>query len=122
MVMDLGCLRRVTLPGALLAVALLLPQGVRADDGARLAATCTACHGTDGHTLGDALPPLAGQPIEALLASLRAFKSGERSATVMTQIAKGYSDEQLERIAAFFAGQPEGRDGAAAPAAPGRGR
>src|SRR5512138_1397432 len=81
MVMDLGCLRRVTLPGALLAVALLLPQGVRADDGARLAATCTACHGTDGHTLGDALPPLAGQPIEALLASLRAFKSGERSAT-----------------------------------------
>ena len=73
--------------------------------GARLAATCTGCHGTDGRTVGGAIPALAGQPKEALLASLMAFKSGERSATVMTQLAKGYSDTDLERIAAFFAAQ-----------------
>jgi sulfide dehydrogenase cytochrome subunit len=74
--------------------------------GARLAATCTGCHGTNGATTGTALPPLAGQPRDALLASLQAFKSGTRPATVMTQIAKGYTDEQLAQLAAFFATQP----------------
>jgi cytochrome c553 len=89
--------------------------GVRADTGeapsdpagARLAATCTGCHGTNGRTVGDALPPLAGQPKQALLANLMAFKSGNRSATIMTQLVKGYSDADLERIAAFFANQPQ---------------
>ncbi len=97
------------IPSALavaLSFALLLPmQPARADEGAQLAGTCTGCHGTNGNTIGDALPSLAGQPKAALLASLKGFKSGERSATVMTQIAKGYSDEQIERIATFFAAQ-----------------
>ncbi|MYN10064.1 c-type cytochrome [Pseudoduganella aquatica] len=73
--------------------------------GARLAATCTGCHGTNGATTGTALPPLAGQSREALLTSLQAFKSGARPATVMTQIAKGYSEEQLAMLAAYFAAQ-----------------
>lgn len=73
--------------------------------GARLAATCTVCHGT-ASVDGNALPPLAGQPREALLASLRAFRAGTRPATIMTQLAKGYTDEQLAQIAAWFAAQP----------------
>ena len=85
--------------------AAALPASPAAAEGARLAATCTGCHGTDGRTVGNAIPALAGQPKQALLASLRAFKSGDRSATVMTQLAKGYSDADLERIAAFFAAQ-----------------
>jgi cytochrome c553 len=40
-----------------------------------------------------------------LLSSLKAFKSGERPATVMTQLAKGYTDEQLDRVAEFFSAQ-----------------
>lgn len=75
------------------------------DEGARLAATCTACHGV-APVQGNALPLLAGQPQEALLASLRAFKAGTRPATIMTQLAKGYSDEQLALIAAWFAKAP----------------
>ncbi|WP_338768216.1 cytochrome c [Massilia sp. METH4] len=73
--------------------------------GERLAATCTACHGAHGNTAGSALPPLAGQSRETLLASLKAFKDGSRPATIMTQLAKGYTDEQLEQIAAWFAAQ-----------------
>lgn len=73
--------------------------------GERLAATCTACHGTRGNTVGTALPPLAGQPEATLLASLKAFKDGSRPATIMTQLAKGYTDEQLAQIAAWFAAQ-----------------
>jgi cytochrome c553 len=79
--------------------------------GARLAATCTGCHGTNGATAGKVLPPLAGQSREALLASLQAFKSGARSATIMTQITKGYSDEQLAQLAAFFAAQAAKQQG-----------
>jgi len=73
--------------------------------GARLAATCTGCHGTNGVTVGDAIPALAGQSKDALLASLKAFKAGERPATVMTQLAKGYNDQQLDELAVFFARQ-----------------
>jgi len=76
--------------------------------GARLAATCTSCHGTNGQIQGNALPSLAGQQKEALLESLKAFKAGTRPATIMTQIAKGYNDEQLEALAAYFAAQKQG--------------
>ncbi len=77
--------------------------------GARLAATCAACHGTDGATKNApsfaTLPALAGQPRENLVASLRAYKAGTRPATIMTQIARGYTDEQIELLAAYFAAQ-----------------
>jgi sulfide dehydrogenase cytochrome subunit len=86
-------------PAASAATPAVIPPG------ARLAATCTGCHGTNGVTAGDALPALAGQPKESLLASLKAFKAGERPATVMTQLAKGYSDQQLDEVATFFAEQ-----------------
>jgi cytochrome c553 len=76
--------------------------------GERLAATCTACHGTRGNTTGSTLPPLAGQPKETLLENLKAFKEGSRPATIMTQLARGYTDEQLDQIAAWFAAQKGG--------------
>jgi sulfide dehydrogenase cytochrome subunit len=76
--------------------------------GARLAASCTGCHGTNGATQGNTLPPLAGQQKDALLAAMKAFKAGTRPATIMTQIAKGYTDEQLEALAAYFAAQRKG--------------
>lgn len=72
---------------------------------ARLAGTCAACHGTNGATKGDTLSPLAGQPKQALSAALHDFKTGKRQATIMTQIAKGYTDEQIEQLAAWFSVQ-----------------
>lgn len=74
--------------------------------GARLAANCAACHGTNGVTDGVALPSLAGQGKGVLLVALKAFKSGARQGTIMPQIAKGYTDEQLAQLADFFAAQP----------------
>ncbi|MTV39954.1 c-type cytochrome [Duganella radicis] len=72
---------------------------------ARLAATCAACHGTAGDTRGGTLPRLAGQSQQALTASLQAFKTGKRESTIMSQIAKGYTDEQIAQLAAYFAAQ-----------------
>ena len=78
-----------------------------------LAATCFTCHGTDGISIGGVPPSLAGQSKEHLLQQLKDFKAGKRPATIMHQHAKGYSDEQLEQIAAYFAAV---KPAAAAPA------
>lgn len=65
-----------------------------------LAATCANCHGTDGKGAVDGgMPLINGLTSEQMLAQLKAFKSGAREGTIMPQLAKGYSDEQLETIA-----------------------
>ena len=70
-----------------------------------LAATCAQCHGTDGQAVeGQALLRLAGQPKSYLLTQLLAFRSGQRPATIMHQITRGYSQEQLDEVATYFAG------------------
>jgi cytochrome c553 len=70
-----------------------------------LAATCANCHGTNGHARGD-MKPLAGLSAEKIIASVADYKSGAQPATIMHQIAKGYTDEQIKLVAAFFAAQP----------------
>lgn len=70
------------------------------------AASCAACHGTNGKGPASAIPPIAAQDKAVLLQKLLAFKQGTLPATVMHQHAKGYTDAELERIAAFFAQQP----------------
>lgn len=68
-----------------------------------LAATCFTCHGTDGHSVGSVPPSLAGQNKSYLLQQMKDFKAGKRPATIMHQNAKGYTDEQLDLIAGYFA-------------------
>lgn len=71
-----------------------------------LAATCANCHGTNGAAVPNAnVPGLAGMPASYISEQMKAFKSGARPATVMHQLAKGYSDAQIEQIAAYFAAQ-----------------
>ncbi|HZF24174.1 MAG TPA: c-type cytochrome [Burkholderiales bacterium] len=74
-------------------------------NGRNWAATCTGCHGTNGHSEGG-MPLLAGLDKAYIVNAMKEFKAGTRPATVMHQHAKGYSDEQIERIAEFFAAQP----------------
>ena len=65
-----------------------------------LAATCANCHGTDGNGVVDGgMPLINGLTSAQMLTQLKAFKSGVREGTIMPQLAKGYSDEQLETIA-----------------------
>jgi sulfide dehydrogenase cytochrome subunit len=68
-----------------------------------LAATCAQCHGTDGQAVqGEALIRLAGLSQDYILSQLMAFRNGQRPATIMHQITKGYSQEQLETLAQYF--------------------
>ena len=71
-----------------------------------LAATCANCHGTEGHALsGATVPGLAGRSADELVAQMKAFRSGERKATIMHQIAKGFSESQTQLLAEYFAAQ-----------------
>jgi cytochrome c553 len=88
----------------------------QAQDARSLAATCFTCHGNDGRSVGGVPPSLAGRPKPELLQALKEFKEGKRPATIMHQHAKGYSDEELDLIAGYFAGVKPGT-ASAAPAA-----
>lgn len=66
------------------------------------AASCMACHGTDGKADGTSLS-LHGRSADELLRALRAYRTGERPATIMHQHARGYTDAELELIAKYFA-------------------
>ncbi|HEX5394456.1 MAG TPA: c-type cytochrome [Rhodocyclaceae bacterium] len=71
-----------------------------------LAATCANCHGTNGKAIASAgMEALAGESKEKLLQKLKDFRSGAKPATIMHQISKGYSEEQLALVAEYFSAQ-----------------
>ena len=69
-----------------------------------LVASCAGCHGTDGRAVeGSTIPPLAGSSKAEITLQMKAFKEGTRPATIMHQLSKGYTDEQIDRVATYFA-------------------
>jgi sulfide dehydrogenase cytochrome subunit len=70
-----------------------------------LAATCANCHGTDGRSVTTQVPALAGVPRQNIVSALKGFKDGTRPATVMHQLAKGYTDAQIDALAGYFSSQ-----------------
>lgn len=72
---------------------------------AMLANACAGCHGTNGQSAGPSMPSLAGQSKQAIVEAMKGFKSGERPATVMGRLAKGYTDGDFEAMGDFFAKQ-----------------
>jgi cytochrome c553 len=90
----------------LLAVALVAPAAHAQDTAARnLASACAICHGSEGRPATKDIVALAGLPREQIASQMRAFRDGQRPATVMHQIAKGYTDQQIDAMAAWFAAQ-----------------
>lgn len=71
---------------------------------AYLAANCANCHGTAGQSPG-AMPGLAGLARNYFVRQMQDFRDGRRTATVMHQLAKGYTDEQFEAMAEYFSRQ-----------------
>ena len=86
------------------AAATTAAQAPDANLARNLAATCTNCHGTNGVSQGGTAS-LAGMPRDAMIRAIQEFKTGARPATIMQQLAKGYTDEQIALIAGWFAAQ-----------------
>lgn len=94
-------------PLVLFALAAPAPGAMAADNPSKarsLAATCANCHGTNGHAERGS-PVLAGMPRAELITQMRLFRDGGKSSTIMGQISRGYTPEQVELIAEYFAAQ-----------------
>lgn len=68
------------------------------------AASCAACHGTEGRAQ-PGMEALAGVNKDDMVKKMLDFKAGRKPATIMHQLSKGYSDEQIVAIAGYFAAQ-----------------
>ena len=68
------------------------------------AAACTGCHPSSTRVTSP-VPRLAGLDRAAIIRALQDFRSGQRAGTVMDRIAKGFTDEEIQAIAAWYATQ-----------------
>lgn len=65
---------------------------------------CAACHGERGVASAPGIPHLAGQDRAYLVAALRQYRSGERTAQAMQTAAGSLSDADIDALAAWYAG------------------
>jgi len=72
---------------------------------AMLAETCEGCHGTEGNSSGPAIPSIAGMSEDYLIESMEAYLEGDTKSTIMGRIMKGYTEEEIELMAKFYAKQ-----------------
>ena len=68
------------------------------------AAACSGCHPTSARVTSP-VPRLAGLDRAGIVRAMQDFRSGQRIATVMDRIAKGFTDAEIQAIAAWFASQ-----------------
>jgi cytochrome c553 len=88
-------------PAPAFAESNLAPEGVRS-----MASACASCHGPNGRSARDSsVPGLAARPAAEIVEAMAQFKDGKRPATLMHQIAKGYTDAEVAAIADYFSKQ-----------------
>lgn len=81
-----------------------IPSPTLAIPSPTLANNCAGCHGTMGYS-AEPMPIIAGLSETYFKQTMREFKSGKRPDTIMSRIARGYSDKDIDEMAAFFASQ-----------------
>jgi sulfide dehydrogenase cytochrome subunit len=83
-----------------------------AKDFVKLVRSCEKCHGEDGNSTTPDVPIIAGFSYEGFLNTIDVFREDDRIAmkfhkpgepeTVMNEIAKGLSDEEVQNLAEYF--------------------
>lgn len=89
-----------------LALALLSAPTLAALDIEPLARTCNGCHGVGGVSVAAPIPSIGGLPKAYLKRVMKQWKYGERTSITMDRIVKGFSDDQIDALAEYFARQP----------------
>ena len=69
------------------------------------ASVCAACHGAEGISVLPDYPNLAGQKAKYLETSIKAYRDGSRKHSVMSPMAAGLSDADIQNLAAYFSSQ-----------------
>ena len=69
---------------------------------------CAPCHGESGIARSKGIPNLAGQDRDYLIAALRQYRDGERSAAAMRAVAGPLSDADIAALAEWFASESRG--------------
>lgn len=81
--------------------------------------SCIDCHGPGKFKRAVRYPHLAGQHAHYIIQQLHLFRSGDRAGTdhahVMHTVARSMTDAQIADAAAYYASEPPGPAGAAAP-------
>jgi sulfide dehydrogenase cytochrome subunit len=88
------------IPAIIMAAALAAPAAAETITAAN---ACSTCHGADLKGSG-AMPSLRGHDAEYIRKALLEFRSGQRAATVMTRLTKGYSDAEIEAVSRQIGG------------------
>ncbi|HEY7297352.1 MAG TPA: cytochrome C [Xanthobacteraceae bacterium] len=70
------------------------------------ASSCSGCHPANAG-VDTPVKRLNGQDAAQIVASMQAFRAGQRPATVMDRIAKGFTDDEIKAIAAWYAAQKD---------------
>lgn len=68
------------------------------------AVACSGCHPASDK-VSSPVPRLAGRNPEDIVEAFKAFRYGERYASVMDRIAKGFSDDEVRAIAEWYGAQ-----------------
>jgi sulfide dehydrogenase cytochrome subunit len=71
-----------------------------------LAMNCNNCHGTGGVSVGLSMPSIAGLSESYLKNIMMEWKTGARASANMTRLIKGYSDDEIAALAAYYAKLP----------------
>jgi cytochrome c553 len=66
------------------------------------AVSCSGCHPASAR-VASPVPRLVGLDRAAIVRAMLDFRSGQRAGTVMDRIAKGFTDEEIQAIAAWYA-------------------
>jgi cytochrome c553 len=88
----------------ILALSLAPAPGLAAPDFQAMgwAFSCITCHGGADAASGSGFPRLVDLPAGEIQAAMREFAAGSRPGLLMPQIAKGYDEATIERIAKWF--------------------
>jgi cytochrome subunit of sulfide dehydrogenase len=70
------------------------------------AAACSGCHPAS-RAVETSFTRLTGRNPADIVTSMQEFRSGQRPGTVMDRIAKGFSDDEIKAIAAWYAAQKD---------------
>jgi len=89
---------------AIVAVAAAAAAVVASAEPPAGAAGCSGCHPASPRVTST-VPRLAGIDRAVIVRAMQDFRSGQRAATVMDRIAKGFTDDESQAIAAWFATQ-----------------